>query len=128
EGPGATELREGRVDDAEVETFEPGGAPGDPPGGRAGSALPAIAVPGRRRPRLLPPEPRDAARRIGPTEALQAGHEAGWPPARPCPRPASHVRYPDGRAGGTDADAPGVDGAPGLQDDADLRGLRAGGG
>ena len=43
----------------------------------------------------------------------------------PLPRPAPHLRHAHGRPGRADARAAGDDGPPRLQDDADLRRLRA---
>ena len=77
-----------------------------------------IALPGRRRPRLLPPRtggPYDASRmRKRFKEALERGRGARGA----LPRPAPHVRHRDGGGRRAAAGDPGVDGPPRLQDDA----------
>ena len=79
------------------------------------SATSALALSGRRRPRLRPSatgRPYDASRmRKRFKEALSGGA-----PTAALPRSPPHVRNADGGGGRTDADAAGVDGPPRLQD------------
>jgi integrase len=70
---------------------------------------------------------RKAAGPVAAAQALQARPEAGGRARSSIPRLEAYVRYPDGCRRRANADAPGVDGPPRLQDDADLRRLRAGG-
>ena len=82
-----------------------------------------LRSPGRRRPRLLPSAYRLSARFVQRPRPLQAGAcGCGHPPAA-VPRSSAYVRHADGGCRCAAADAAGVDGAPGLQDDADLRRL-----
>ncbi len=86
----------------------------------------ALAVPGRRRPRLRPPGDRAV-----PTTPRGCGSasRARWQRAGvrrgPLPRPAPHLRHPDGGRRRAAARDPGVDGPPRLQDHQHLRRLRA---
>ena len=71
------------------------------------------------------PETGAAVRREQEPRAVQAGARAGGAAATSLPRPAPHLRHPNGRGRGAATDTPGLDGPPRLQDDGDLRRLRA---
>jgi len=87
--------------------------------------LPDERVPGRRRPRVLPSAARHGDGPQRAREAVQEGVEGGVGPGGSVPRSASHVWDEDGCGWGAAPDVAGVDGAPGLRDDVDLRGLPA---
>ena len=99
---------------------------------RARAPLPALGLPRRRRPRLLPPAHRQPLRRLEAARTLlrrDARRRHGPPRRAPgrhhLPLAAAHLRHPHGRRRRADAHAPGVDGAPRPHDHADLRRLRS---
>jgi integrase len=71
------------------------------------------------------PHNRQADRSLATAQALQGRAKARGSAACALPRPAPHVWYTDGCPGRANACAAGDDGPPRLQDDTDLRRLRA---
>jgi integrase len=92
---------------------------------RTGSPAPAHALEYGHQPRVRPPAHRQADRPLPAAEALQGGAQTRRRPRGALPRPAPHVRDADGSGRRADAHTAGVHGSPRLQDDADLRRLRA---
>jgi integrase len=71
------------------------------------------------------PGDREANRPLEAAKALQGRAAPGRCSSRAVPRPEAHLRHPHGGARHADAGSAGADGPPRLQDDADLRRLRA---
>ena len=120
-----TRGRGGAVRKAEVAALKPGGADARPRRRGARAPLPALA-PSRATTTSSSPTRRPAARST-PRRCASGSRRrsSGRGPAGPLPRPAPHLRDPDGGGRRAAADAAGVDGPPRLQDDDDLRRLRA---
>jgi integrase len=123
--PGAAQPRSRQVRNAEVQalvTQHPARRRGRP---RARAAVPDLELSGRRGPRLRAPAHRQADRPLAAAQAVQGGAQARRRPRDPLSRLEAYLRDADGGRGRPDAHPPGVDGPPRLQDDADLRRLRA---
>ena len=93
---------------------------------RARAAVPALELPVRRGSRVRASAQRQANGPLAAAQAVQGRAQARRRPRTEVPRLEAYLRDADGRRGCADAHAAGVDGAPRLQDHADLRRLRAG--
>jgi integrase len=94
---------------------------------RARAAVPGLELPVGRGSRVRPSAHRQTHGPLAAAQAVQGSLEARQRPRSQVPRLEAYVRHENGRCGRPDAHSPGVDGAPRLQDDADLCRLRAGG-